>query len=337
VKTSMTEWEQMYDLIMAGWASQAVRALAALSVAEHLSAGPLTADQLAERESCDATAMYRLLRAATSLDLVRYDDDDQTFNGTPLLAALDGRSPVSLKNYAQAAIGPAFWLPAANLIDAVRQGTPQARDALGTEVFQWLAEHPADGRQFAAAMSDLSEPIIQEAVAHIDTTEADLAVDVGGAEGAFLVSLLRRDVRLRGIVLELEHIIPSVNAEADRQQLNARMQGVAGDFMNAVPEGDVFLLKFILHDWDDASCRTILSTVRRAMRPGARLYIVEMAADGGNVPSALATMDIAMMFANHGQERELGQFAELLGHAGLSMTRVTTLTRPYHLIEAQVR
>ncbi len=337
VNTPMTEWEQLYDLIMAGWASQAVRALAALSVAEHLSDGPLTADQLAERESCDGAAMYRLLRAATSLDLVRHHDDDETFHATPLLAALDGRSPFSLKNYAQAAIGPAFWLPAVNLIEAVRKGRPQAREALGSDVFQWLADHPADGRQLAAAMSDLSGPIIREAVEHIDTAEAEIAVDVGGAEGAFLAALLIRRAHLSGFVLEVEHIIPSVIAEAERHQLTGRMHAVAGDFMQSVPEGDVYLLKFILHDWNDRLCRAILSNIRRAMRPGARLYIVEMAAEGANVPSALATMDMAMMFANDGQERELGQFASLLDDAALLISRVTTLTPPYHLIEAKAR
>jgi O-methyltransferase domain/Dimerisation domain len=332
---SMQEYERLYDLIMAGWASQTVRALAGLSVAEHLSDGPLTAAQVAERESCDPSAVYRLLRAATPLGLLGHDDRDQTFHGTPLLALLDSRSPVSLKNYARAAIGPAFWLPALHLTDAVRDGKPRARETLGSDVFGWMADHPSDAGQFAAAMSDLSAPIIREAVEHIETYGALFAVDVGGAEGAFLAAVLAGDPHLSGTVLELEHVIPAVTAEAERCQLGDRMRGVAGDFMEAVPAGDLFLLKFVLHDWDDASCRTILSNLRRAMHPGSRLWIVEMAAASANVPSALATMDMAMLFSTGGQERELGQFETLLNESGLSIEATTPLTAPYHLIEAR--
>jgi O-methyltransferase domain len=335
VTISMSDYDRVFGLIMAGWASQTVRALATLSVAEHLSEEALTATQLAERTSCDPAAMYRLLRAATPLGLVRHDERRQTFCAMPCLTLLDSRSPVSLKNYAQAAIGPAFWLPALDLVDAVREGKSQATKNLGSDVFTWMDAHPAAARQFAAAMSELSAPIIREAVPHIDTSGASIAVDVGGAEGAFLAALLVENPHLSGIVLDLEHVIPSVAAESERYRLGERMRGTAGDFMQEIPEGDLFLLKFVLHDWDDGACRVILSNIRRAMRPGGRLWVVEMAADSGNASLTLATMDMAMMFSTGGQERELRQLSTLLSEAGFSITQMVTLSNPYHLIEAQ--
>jgi hypothetical protein len=153
-----SEHERLYSLIMAGWGSQTVRAMATLLIADHLAERELSAAELAERTSCEPSAMYRLLRAATSLGLARFNDEKQTFSGTPLLAVLQTGSPFSLKHYAQAAIGPAFWLPALNLANAVRDGTPQAETQLGSTVFEWMAANPREAAEFTAAMSDQPGP-----------------------------------------------------------------------------------------------------------------------------------------------------------------------------------
>ncbi len=126
-------------------------------------------------------------------------------------------------------------------------------------------------------MTNLSTPVIREAVTAMDTTGAHFVVDVGGADGAFIAALLQHNPALTGAVLDLAQVIPGVIEAAAAHGLQSRMTGIVGDFFDEVPAADVYLLKFVLHDWDDESCVRILSNIRAAMKPGARLFIVEMA------------------------------------------------------------
>ena len=164
------EHDEVYRLIMAGWGAQVVRTLAEMSVAEHLERGPLAADQIAERESSDPDMTYRLLRAGATLGLLDYDHASGTFSGTSRLKILHGKSPFTLKHYAQAAIGPAFWLPALRLSDTIRRGRNYVEEALGANVWEYFASHEDEARTFQTAMSDISVPIIREAVSAIQVS-----------------------------------------------------------------------------------------------------------------------------------------------------------------------
>jgi hypothetical protein len=279
--------EQVFRLIMAAWGSQAVRAIADLSVAEYLGSGECTAGEIARRESSDPAMTYRVLRAGVALGLLTYDPATQEFAGTPLLAVLHRESPVSLKHYARAAIGPAFWKTALLLPETVRRGRNHTAEALGSNVFSWFAANPDEAQLFSAAMTDLSQPVIRDAVSVMETGSAATVVDVGGADGAFVCDLVGAHPHLTGVVLDLPHAMPGVHQQAKRQGVADRVSGVPGDFFDSVPAGDIYLLKFILHDWDDEACVRILSSVRRAMNPGARVFIVEMAMTGDS-PDASA-------------------------------------------------
>jgi hypothetical protein len=327
-------YSEVYRLIMAAWGSQAVRCLAAFSVAEHLETEPLSAQEIAERESADPGVVYRLLRAGVAMGLIDYNSSDQTFSTTSMLRVLHEHAPESLKYYAQAAIGPAFWLTAARAPQAIARGQNQAVEALGTSVFEYFAEHPDEARMFSAAMTDVSTPVIREAVSVIDVGAARYAVDVGGANGAFVSELVDRNPQLTGAVLDLPHVIPGVAEEAQRRGLTQRVTGIAGNFFESVPDADIFLLKFILHDWDDRSCITLLGNVRRAMKPGSRLFIVEMVVAHDHPTIDAALMDMGMLFFFTGQERDIAQFEALLSQAGLRASSVKPLRGSYRIIEA---
>ncbi len=326
------EHDAVYRLIMAGWGTQVTRTLASLSVAEHFGAGPLSAGQVADRVSSDPDMTFRLLRAATAMGFLTYEPDTSQFSGTAMLDVLRGDSAFSLKHYAQAGPSEAFWLPSLRLTDTVLHGRNHAEDVLGCTPFEYFAQHEDEARLFSSAMTELSTPVINEAVTAIDIGEARLAIDVGGADGAFVAGLLERHPELHGVVLDLPQVMAGVAGEARRRGMADRMTGQPGDFFDRLPSADLYLLKFILHDWDDASCRRILSNVRRAMNPGARLIIVEMMADTGTLEASL--MDIAMMFAFTGQERDERHFESLLSAAGLRTSRTVGLHHPYRLIEA---
>ncbi len=325
----------VYNLIMAAWGSQAVRALAHLSVAEHLAAGPRSAESIAEAEASNLRATSRLLRAGVALELLEYDAESDKFASTPALQILHGDSEESLKHYALAAIGPVFWMPAIRLPEAIRTGAPQTSEALGMSTFEYLRDHPDDAAEFALAMSGLSSPVIRMAGDVIDTSHAQMVIDVGGAEGAFAAELLQRNPGLGGAVVELPGQVERIRSEAMRLGLSERLHAVAGDFFESVPVGDVYLLKFILHDWDDEKATRILRVVREAMAPGARGYVVEMLDDGQTVPRGLAYMDMAMLFGLGGQERTVAEYDELFAQAGLERVGVRQLLEPYVCIEVR--
>jgi SAM-dependent methyltransferase len=326
--------DKVYQMIMASFQSQVVRTLALLSAAEHLQASALTAGEIAERESSDPDMTYRVLRAGASLGFLNYDRDTKQFVGTPLLDVLREDSPLSLKYYAQIAPSRAFWPTTLMLPETVREGKTHVVDALGSTVFEYFAEHEDQARMFSAAMTNLSTPVIREAVAAIDTRDARLAVDVGGANGAFIVELLQRNPELQGTVLDLPRVIPGVLEAANAHGLEERMTGIAGDFFEKIPPADIYLLKFVLHDWDDESCIKILSNIRDAMKPGGRLFIVEMIVSDDNSLSA-TLMDMGMLTSFTGQERELPQFERLLLSAELKIREAVSLHPPYQLIEAR--
>jgi SAM-dependent methyltransferase len=332
ISNSQANFDMVYQLIMAGWGAQAVRTLASLSVAEQLASGPASAEQIAERASSDPDMTYRVLRAGAALGLLQYDATHKVFAGTPMLEVLHKDSPFCLKHYALAGLSATFWLPALRLPETVIRGQNYATEVLGCSTFEYLSQHGEDAQMFGAAMTDLSTPVIRDAVAAIDVADARLVVDVGGANGTFLAQLLEVHAQLTGVVLDLPSAMHGVEDEARRHGLGDRMTGVDGDFFNEIPAADLYLLKFVLHDWDDPSCTTILRNIRRAMKPGARLMLVEMTVAQNHLSAAL--MDIAMMFAFSGREREIGEFERLLHAADLKMGRDTPLQLPYHLIEA---
>jgi len=326
--------DKVLELIMASLKSQVVRTLALLSVAEHLHGNALTADLIAARESSDPAMTYRLLRAGVALGFLEYQADTNLFSGTPLLDVLREDSPLSLKCYAQAAPGPAFWLPNLLMPETIREGQTHVIDALGATVFDYFAEHEDQARMFSAAMTNISAPVIREAVSTIDVGKARFVLDVAGADGPFVAELLRRNAGLTGAVLDLPQVIPGVLEASEAQGLRARMTGIAGDFFQEIPQADIYLLKFVLHDWDDEACIKILSNIRAAMNPDARLFIVEMAITETTSLSA-TLMDMAMLASFPGQERELPHFARLLHTAGLRIGEPVALHPPYYLIEAR--
>ncbi|GAA5192260.1 methyltransferase [Rugosimonospora acidiphila] len=325
-------YESLLQMVHGFWVSQIVRTAADLSLAEHLADGPRTAADIATIEGSDPDATHRLMRACASLGLASHANG--AFAGTPLLAFLHKDSPLSLRSYALAQTAPGHWLTWGQTPAAVRAGRTQSHEVLGMSIFDYLAEHPDEAALFGTAMTNLSTPVILGAVGSLDVSTIDTVVDVGGADGAFVLELLARRAHLKGVVLDLPHAVPGATSAAKARGLDDRCTVRPGDFFEQVPEGDLFLLKHILHDWQDEECVRILRNCRAAMRPGGRIAIVEIVMDedaGGIAP----LMDIAMLTMLSARERTLAEFDALLAQAGLRRTRVTQVDdSPYAVIEA---
>jgi hypothetical protein len=200
--------------------------------------------------------------------------------------------------------------------------------------FEYFTAHPKAGRSFAEAMSGTthaSEDAILAADAFPDFT---LAIDIGGSQGSLLRRLLEGNPDATGIVFDLPGVIAGWSV-TDDDPLARRISGVGGDFFESVPSGgDLYLLKLILHDWDDARCVEILRRVRDAIKPGGHVVIVESILPATIEPGVGWLRDMNMMVITGGRERTEQAFAQLLDQAGFQLDRVVPTTSHFSVITA---
>lgn len=341
--------ERMLQMITGYWITQIIHAAAVHSFADHLAKGPATAGEIARAAGTHAEATFRLLRACTSIGLVTCDGGTggegtggegtggggERFAATPLLDTLRRDRPGSLRGMAIAQASPGHWLAWGRFPQAVRTGERQAVPALGAELFDYYAANPAEAGAFTDAMSGLTAMVAAEAARVIDTAGIGIAADIGGAAGALLHALLRANPGLAGIVLDRPNVVPDAVAAAERAGLGRRVRAVGGDFFEAVPAADLYLVKFILHDWDDDACSRILRSIARAIRPGGRVVVIEMLLGAVGDPDPRGPlMDLNMMVLAPGRERTLAEFQHLFAASGLGFTRVIPANGPMAFIEA---
>ncbi|XXF80542.1 methyltransferase [Myxococcaceae bacterium GXIMD 01537] len=324
---------QLLQMVQGFWVSAMLSALARLGVPDHLADGARTAEELAGLTQTHAPTLYRLLRGCATAGLLT-EAPDGTFRLTPTGQLLRRGVPGSLRGYALGMIAPGHWLPWIRLHEAVRSGQSVARDALGQDIWDYLATHPEEGTHFAEAMGDLSAMAGGEVVRAYDVSGFQRIVDVGGSNGVLLAGLLDKAPAARGVILDLPSVVAGARAEMLRRGLAERVEVVGGDFFQAVPEGDLHLLKLILHDWDDARAVELLRQCRRASRPGGKLLIIELLVPSEPQPSPVALLDLTMLVMLGGRERTREEFEVLLREAGYRLERVLPTHSPFFLLEA---
>jgi hypothetical protein len=320
----------LLGMLTGHWVTRIISAAAELSVMDHLAAGARTAEDVAAREGSDSAATFRLMRACASLGLLRLVDGG--FAVTPMGELLRRDVPLSMRDAALVQGGYSTWQCWGRLTDAVRTGHNQMTEALGMSQFEYFAQHPAEGAAFSAAMAGITALVVEDAIALIDTEDVVHAVDVGGANGTLVQALMLTQPTLRGTVLELPHVVKDALRQAEQAGLSNRFTATEGDFLVGVPQADLYLLKWILHDWDDEDCRTILRNCRAAAQPGGRAVVIEVLL-GTNDHSAL--QDINMLCVTSGRERELAEYDALFAATGWRRTAVHPTRSPFSIIDLE--
>jgi predicted O-methyltransferase YrrM len=310
---------RMLQMMTGYWVTQVVRSAAELRIADHLYAGGATAAEVAAAESLDTDSTFRFLRACASLGLAA-STDGQRFVSTSLLDTLRTDAPGSLRDLALWGGAESHWLPWGRLPGAIRSGTTQAKAALGASFFDWLATVPEEAEVFTNAMTAMTRDLAHHLADVIRLTGTEVVVDVGGAGGNLVQTLMQRHPGLTGTVLDLPHVAAEAEASASSLGVADRFTFVGGDFFEQVPSGDVHLLKFVLHDWDDDACVRILHNCRESLEPGGRVLVMELLVDEVGTPGLQPLMDLNMMALSTGRERSLDEFANLFERAGLTLT-----------------
>jgi hypothetical protein len=313
--------------------TQALHVTAKLGIADLLAAGPRTADDLAAATGTHARALYRLLRAVAPVGVLS-EDAAGAFALTDLGQHLRADHPRSVRGLALFQGDPEMYGTWQHLLHSVSTGEPAFRHLHGVDHWEYNARHPEAGAVFDAAMTSRSLQERDAVLAGYDFSGARTVVDVAGGHGALLAGILAANPRARGVLFDQPHVVADAEPALRDAGVADRCALVGGSFFEAVPDGgDVYVLKFIVHDWDDAQASAILRTCRRAMTPEARLLVVEQVIAPGNAHDPGKYADLNMLVMLGGQERTADEFATLYEAAGFRLTRVTPIAAGVSLIE----
>ncbi len=329
---------RMRELIMGFRATQIVSVAAQLGLADCLRDGARSARQMATAVGADALALHRLLRALACLGVLAPTGDD-SFELTPLGESLRSDRPQSLRGMAALYGQPWLWQAYGALMHSVRTGQSAFDQVHGQPFFDFLADRPDEAAVFDDAMSTFSANEVQAiAQAYPEFESMQHVVDVGGGRGVLLHALLRRHAHLHGTLFDRESVIAAAQQAPLDAAIAARLQCVAGDFFERVePAGaDAYLLKSVIHDWDDAAASALLFACRAAMAEGrSRLLLIErLLPDDAATPSDAALFDINMLVTVGGKERSASEYAALLAGTELRMTRVLPTECGLSIVEA---
>jgi SAM-dependent methyltransferase len=311
--------------------SQALRVVADLEIADRLVGGEQYVDDLAAQTGSHVGALYRVMRLLAAEGVFR-ETSDRRFGLTELGAALrsDERSgPRELIRM----LNREPYLAFAQLGQSLRSGLPAFEEVFGKPRFDWLADHPAEAALFQRAMVALSQGSNEAIAEAYDFGSFSEVVDVGGGHGQLLSAILSRHPHLSGVLFDLPSGIEAARAGTGGPLPRTKL--VAGSFFNSVPAGaGIYVLKKVIHDWNDEQAAVILRNCRDAMAPDGRVLIAETIVPPGNEPDSIKLVDANMLVVTGGVERTRGEYAALFVRAGLRLERVIATVQPISILEA---
>lgn len=333
----------VFQLVTGVWAACAVAATARLGVPDQIAKGLRTVDELAGAVGADPGALARLLRAAVSLGVLTRDSGGR-LGLTALGECLRSDVPGSQRATIASELDTAHWSSLGRLDEAVRTGKPVFDRLFSMPIWDYYRDaRPDEGKLFAQNMTAQSDLETQAILASYSFEGAQRVVDVGGAHGSFLAAILNKVPRARGVLFDRRLMIDEARSALLGFGVANRVECVAGDFFAAVPgAGDVYLLKHILHDWNDEECVRLLRRVSEAMAPQGRVVVAEMmivesglGQGGPGRASPAVLMDLNMLVMLSGRERTEQEYAALFEQAGLRMSGVFPTDSPMFVIEAR--
>jgi SAM-dependent methyltransferase len=328
--------QRMIDLLTGHWLAQMLFAVTRLGVPDALGSKALTADALAARVGANAAYLRRVLRALASSGVVQ-EDARGRFKLTALGTTLrSGRG--SLRDFALMIVAPYNYRSWERLTDALVQGRTAFDLAFGEPIFEYLHKHPEDDRQFSAAMASISAGENEAVARAYPWRRHRRVVDVGGAHGHLLATLLRHNKKLRGVLYDQPQVVAGAEASGfvSAPGVRERCEVVGGSFWDGVPAGaDAYLLKYIIHDWNDAQCARILGHCREALAPGGRVLVVDRVILPGNGADWSKWLDVNMLVGPGGQERTRAELERLFASAGLRLVAQHPSDSPLSVLEAE--
>ena len=325
---------QLMELLFGFAISRSISVAAQFGLADQLKDGPKSAAELAAATGLHARSLYRMLRALAGVGVFA-EDGEQRFSLTPLSDLLRSDAPESLRDFAAFIANDVGFSAWAELPYSIQTGQRAFDHKFGAFYFDWIVEHPAQGKIFNDAMTGMSLGSSNVVLANYDFTGIGKLVDVGGGHGLLLAAILQKYPDLRGVLYDAPQVVSQPVEALRAPGVAERCECVGGNFFESVPTGgDAYIMKHIVHDWSDDECVTFLSHCRAGLNPGGKVLIVEMVLPEPNVPGPSKLLDLEMLVFMTGCERTAEEYRALLARAGLTLTRIVPTPSPYSVIEA---
>ena len=329
---------EVMRLVTGAWAARLVHTAVELGIADHLAGGPRGVDFLAAQIGAHAPSLARLLRALTAIGVLR-ESVERMYSLTPLGVTLRSDVPGSMRAWVLLAFSDDQGTAWQALSHAVRTGELAFRHIFGTDMWTRLADRPEAARLFYEAMQSLTQGANGRLITNYPFEKFGWIVDVGGGNGSLLLPVLERHPAMRATIFDLPHVADAARSRIAEAGLSDRCEAVGGDAFVAVPAGaDAYVLKGVIHDWEDKEASAILRTCRVAMSDRSKLILIERILPEQIDPDdALARAkfihDINMMVNPGGRERTEAEFRKLLAQADLRLTRVLSMPGPLAIME----
>ncbi len=325
---------RVMQMLTGKWVSASLSVVAELGIADLLATGDKTAEELAAAVSAHGPSLYRVLRALASVGVFA-ETDGGRFTLTPLAECLRSNVPDSMREFARFIAIPAAAQSWDNLMHCVKTGETGLRKAFGVKSpFDYFPTHPDEAAIFDGAMTDNSRRSAPAVVQAYDFGRFQQLVDIAGGRGLLLATILQRFPNIRGVLFDLPQVIAGAKDSLASYGLDGRCQAIGGDFFQAVPAGaDAYMLKHVIHDWDDERSVAILRNVRKAIQPSGRLLIVEVIIAPGNEPSFGKLLDLEMLVIPGGRERTRDEYRDLLAVSGFKLAEIHETAAPTSIIE----
>lgn len=326
----------LHRLITGHYVSRAVYVAAKLGIADLLKDGPRNCSGLAAATHTHAASLQRLLRLLASAGVLA-ETEDGDFHLTSIGELLRSDAPESQYRQAMLFAGPYQQRAWSRLLDIVQTGKLPSSRAF----FPFLEENPEEAAVFHAAMAAKTESVKNAFLAAYDCARFSTIVELGAGYGSLLRAILKKNVGQRGILLDLAPLLEPAREYVRRDGLADRCEVVAGDFFGVLPRNaDAYILKNVIHDWDDGQCTAILSNIGQAMAPNGTVLLIEMVAPrlpGDPWSEVIAGSDLNMLVNTGGRERSEADFEGLFEDAGLELTKIVSTGTPWSVVEGQRR
>jgi C-methyltransferase len=325
----------MMEMIVATWTSQAITVAAQLGVADALSSGPLTIEELAARVGADADALRRLLRALIGKGIFRHRRDGR-YELNSLAGTLRSGAPISMTWAAQFYGSGEQRERWTLMVDSIRTGRSVVPALRGMESFEYFAGQPELAELFNQTMTSVSRLTDGPVVAGYDFSAYPTIVDVGGGHGPLLAAILAGAPASRGVLYDLPRVVASAPSLLREHKVADRVRIAEGSFFDSVPAGgDAYILKNVIHDWPDEKAVQILRNVHTAAGPRATVLLVELVIPKHDRDFPGKWVDLEMLLNLGARERTAAEYRDLLGQAGFRMTRVVQTASPLSVVEAR--
>ena len=315
------------------WVSRSIYVAAKLGIADLLKDSPKSCDELAIATGTHAPSLYRVLRALASLGVFA-ETQPNHFTLTPLAACLQSDVPNSFRAFV-IMLGEEQYRAWGEFMHSVQTGGSSFEHIYGMNLYEYLAQNPESAKIFDESMTNFSAIESGAIAASYDFSSIQTLVDIAGGQGLLIASILKSNPTLKGVLFDLPHVIERAKRFLEAEGVLERCQLAAGNFFESVPEGgDAYILKYIIHDWDDEKAIAILKQCHKVMPANGKILVAEQVIPPGNKPFMGKLLDLQMLvMTSGGCERTEAEYRALFEKAGFKLTRIVPTQDEISIIE----